>query len=275
MAEQDRQPAQYHHRRLGRQNEWVGNERHQRDALKVIGHDGNCSQLRGQREEHELREQTGGLFGGGGWKVARDDTPGKGREWRGIQDQPQRGKERKLKTHVPYIQRIPNAHQRRHRQQGVKRHLPAPHLPCQQRQAAHHCCAHHGRFGPNQKGIEHNTRDGRVRPTPIAEELAKEGKEDARDDADIETRNRNDMRRTSVLKGLLQPVCKAGIHAEQNARQQGRFRVGEQAIDIFKRTLLEGVQSRNDRVATFLRQDRHLSIGHIRVDTLRREIIAV
>ena len=48
------------------------------------------------------------------------------------------------------------------------------------------------------------------------------------------------MSGAGILEGILQLARQAGIHAEQDARQQGGFRVGEHAVDVLKRPVLDG-----------------------------------
>ena len=65
-AEDSGQSAEDHHRRLGRQDERVGDERDQREAVEVVGHDREGGDLGGEGEQEKFADEGGGA--GGEWR---------------------------------------------------------------------------------------------------------------------------------------------------------------------------------------------------------------
>ena len=83
------------------------------------------------------------------------------------------------------------------------------------------------------------------------------------------------MSGAGVLEGILQLPRQAGIHAEQDARQQRGFRVGEHAVDVLEGPVLDGEGCPQKWVAAPAWQDGHKGVGHVGVDMAGSEIIAV
>jgi hypothetical protein len=150
----DRRATDEHDRRLGRQDERVGDQSHQREAAKIISHDRQGRRLGRQGEQEILPHRARQALNG-----CRREAPGGKVDERlgqriGVEHQAQRGHEGELKADVPQEVWVGEGHQRGDQAQAVEPILLAADLAGEQRQGAHQGGAHDSGFGANQNGIQ-------------------------------------------------------------------------------------------------------------------------
>ncbi len=150
-----------------------------------------------------------------------------------------------------------------------------PQLTGGQRQDSHQRGTEHCPVRADEQGVEKNPDDSHHCAIPFAKDVFEDGKENPRDDGDVETRDGDDVRRACVLECGLKFLRHACVHAEQNPRQQGRFGIVIQAIGIFEQLRFEFVNKPKEEVPAVAWQGGDLESGHGRVDALPRKIIAV
>jgi hypothetical protein len=135
-----------------------------------------------------------------------------------------------LKTHIPQVRGIPGSHDRGNHSERIQPGLASPDQRGEDAQCAHDRRPHNRRVRANKQRIECDADHGDHGAPAGAKQATEEKEEDARDDGDVEAGNGDDVRRARVLERLLQRPREAGVHAEQNARQQRSLGVNEDAV---------------------------------------------
>ena len=130
--QQHRQPAQDHHRRLGRQYNGVGKDGNQRDALEVVSDDGQGHHLGRQGEEQVAANRPGDAPRRGQGQAAGEQVREPGLQRLSVQHQPERGGKGKLETRIPEDIGIEPGHHRGRDRQRVDACLAAQ-LPGEER----------------------------------------------------------------------------------------------------------------------------------------------
>ena len=209
------------------------------------------------------------------FRVTREQVGDECFERLAVEDEAEGGGETELEAHVLQVVGVEERHERRNREEGDEAVLAAAKMTGKQGGQSHDRGAHHGRVRADQQGVEADA-DGRGhRAAARAEQPAKEGQEQFRDDGNVKSRNSDDVRSAGIFEVLLQVGGQAAIHAEQDARQQRGFRVREQKMNGGKGFLFERVQPGGENVAIFPRQGGDVRAGHGRVDALAGEVVAV
>jgi hypothetical protein len=81
------------------------------------------------------------------------------------------------------------------------------------------------------------------------EQLAEKDREQAGDDGDIKSGDGDDVRRAGPLIGCSQAIRQVVIQAQQDAVEQGRFRLGHNLVDYLVRMQPPTVEQADQRVA--------------------------
>ena len=241
----------------------------------MIGHDRKGGELRGKGEQDEIADGAVDPLRGLGRREAPDHFNRKVRKRFRIKDKTERGEERKLKADIPNIQRIPDAHQRGHNEKRNDPGLPASNLAREKPKSAHDGGAHHRRLRADEEGIKEDHDHGNDRAAPRTKPAAEQGGEYSGDDGNVETRDGDDVRCTGIFEGLLNILWQACIHAEQDARQQRRFGVGKDAVNIFKRSFFEGIHGFENKITASFGKKSRFCDGHIGINIFRSQIITI
>ncbi len=274
-TEQDCQPGEDHHRRLDRQYKGVGDDRNQRDAPELVGHDGQGGQLGSQGEEHGRAERSGNVLGRSDGEAAGKQAGEPVLERLGVKDQAESGGKRKLKTNIPERIGINDGHDRSGGCQGVKTVLAAAQLSGKNSQSSHDGSAHDRGGGPHQHRVKDDPNHGGDSPPAASKQAAEKEDEHPRNDGDIEAGDGDDMSRAGVFVGLLQRGRKAVIVSKQDACQEGGFGLREDTVNMGNGLIFEGINQAQHRVASVEGQERGSCIRHIGKDSLARKVVLV
>ena len=196
----------------------------------------------------------------------------------GVQHQAQGGGEGELEAHVPQHVRIAKRHHPGRQAQAVETILAAADLAGKQGQPAHDGGPHHGRVRTHQQGINgdrQSAQAGAQKAPALAQQSPEKGREQAGNDGDIESTDRDDVGCPRLPEGILNVRGDAGLDPQQDTGVKGGFRIGEQAVDALQGPLFEAVNECQQRVALAAHDPPGGGRRHQAVNPLAGQVIAV
>lgn len=225
------QSALDHHPWLRREDQEVGQDEDEGEAVEGVEGEGKRGDLRSQRHQQGVGEKAHRPPG----MVLGDDLGEQSHrpslESVGVEHQSQCGSETQLEAHVPENQRVDQRHPEGRRGQGCGDVGGPAQVLAQEVEDAHDGGPYHRRACAHQQGVEDNATDGGPNRPPGAQESAKEPVENTTDDGDVEPTDGDDMGGAGSGKGLTDVLGDSALHAQQDAGQQGGGRIVQDPTD--------------------------------------------